>query len=131
MSPGATAQQIVADPAIASTVFGKAFSFEGSNNSTNGNGGTWTSLFGPIDMPSGSELQWWEAPAFVNTTKYKWYRVQSMTTPSFAIGRDGPLAARRRPLRRRMGQQSAAPAAVEPTHWSTKAPPGGSVGRRR
>jgi hypothetical protein len=65
----------------------KAFSFEGSNNSTNGNDGTWTTLFGPIDMPSGQELQWWEAPAFVNTTMYKWYRVHSTTTGGFALYR--------------------------------------------
>jgi hypothetical protein len=38
-------------------------------------------------MPSGQELQWWEAPFFPNNQKFKWYRIYSTTTPGFAIYR--------------------------------------------
>src|SRR6185436_7330489 len=59
----------------------KGFVFQGSNDSTNGSDGSWTTIAGPFDMPSGHELTWWEMPSFTNTQGFSWYRIYSTTTP--------------------------------------------------
>ncbi|TMQ19685.1 MAG: hypothetical protein E6J91_05725 [Deltaproteobacteria bacterium] len=61
--------------------------FQGSNDSTNGNDGSWSTITGPFDMPSNMELQWWEAPTFTNATRYRWYRLYASSGSGFGFYR--------------------------------------------
>ncbi len=58
--------------------------FQGSNDTVNGSNGTWTSLYGAFDFPSGQEGQWIEYN-FVNPNAYKSYRLNCPGSPGFAL----------------------------------------------
>jgi hypothetical protein len=58
--------------------------FQGSDASSNGVDGAWTSVTEQFDFPSGQEGQWWEKK-FANTYPYKFYRLWCPGTPSHAL----------------------------------------------
>ena len=59
--------------------------FQGGNDSSNGQNGSWVTLYGPIDFPSSQEGQWSQDHTFSNTNAYKLYRLYCPGTPSHAL----------------------------------------------
>ena len=59
--------------------------FQGTDTTTNGLNGSWTTLYGPFDCPSGQEGKWGQRRTFKNTTAFRAYRLHCPGSPSFAL----------------------------------------------
>ena len=60
--------------------------FQGSNNSTNGLDGDWTTLKGPLSIPHNWGLKWWDTQV-PNDSKFLMYRLFSEDSSGYAVYR--------------------------------------------
>ena len=63
----------------------KKCNFQGSDDTTNGLNGAWTTLYGPFDCPSGKEGQWGQRRSFANSHPFMAYRLHCPGSPAFAL----------------------------------------------